>query len=159
MGKLNHFNNNLLYQNKNCKTRNNIHKNYNLANFMSGPNSNTNKKTKNVSQTKLMRLFSYSPNKILSNFLYNCDSKSKISKNTLRKNNNYIINYNINTKSPSSAQNRVNNKNIQNIYNNSRTKDLSYIINKGEDLKQRTRNLLNNYIKLSYQLTEKIENN
>ena len=159
MGKLNYFNNNLLYQNKNCKTRNNIHKNYNLANFMSGPNSNTNKKTKNVSQTKLMRLFSYSPNKILSNFLYNCDSKSKISKNTLRKNNNYIINYNINTKSPSSAQNRVNNKNIKNFNNNSRTKDLSYIINKGEDLKQRTRNLLNNYIKLSYQLTEKIDNN
>ena len=162
MGKLNYFNNNFLYQNKNCKTRNNIHKNYNLANFISGPNSNTNKKTKNLSQTKLMRLFSYSPNRILSNILYNCDSNSKISKNTLRKNNNnnYIINYNINTKSPSSAQNRViNNKKIKNNINNSKSKDLSYIINKGEDLKQRTRNLLNNYIKLSYQLKEKIENN
>ena len=158
MGKLNYFNNNLLYQNKNCKTRNNIHKNYNLANFISGPNSNTNKKTKNLSQTKLMRLFSYSPNKILSNFL---DSNTKISKNTLRKNtnSNYIINYNINTKSPLSAQNRVNNKNIKNIINNSRSKDLIFIINKGEDLKQRTRNLLNNYIKLSYQLKEKIDNN
>ena len=162
MGKLNYFNNNFLYQNKNCKTRNNIHKNYNLANFISGPNSNTNKKTKNLSQTKLMRLFSYSPNRILSNILYNCDSNSKISKNTLRKNNNnnYIINYNINTKSPSSAQNRViNNKKIKNNINNSKSKDLSYIINKGEDLKQRTRNLLNNYIKLSYQLKEKIDNN
>ena len=160
-GKLNYFNNNLIYQNKNCKTRNNIHKNYNLANFISGPNSNTNKKTKNISQTKLMRPFSYSPNKIISNFLYNCDSNSKISKNTLRKNNynNYIINYNINSKSPSSDQNRVNNMNIKNMNNIIRSKDLTYIINKGEDLKNRTRNLLNNYIELSYQLKEKSENN
>ena len=151
LSKLQLFNNNLMYNNKNCKTRNNIHKNV----FNSGPNSNSNKKKKNLSHTKLMQLFSYSPNKLLSNYLFNFDSKSKTIKNTLRKNmyNNYNI---INTKplnSPSSAQNRVNNKKIKNIINNNnKSKDLNYIINKGEDLKKRTRDLLNNYIMLSYQI-------
>ena len=162
LAKFNYFNNNLINPNtnKNCKTRNNIHKNYNLGNFNSGPNSNTNKKTKDLSQNKLMRLFSYSPNKIIPSYLYNYDSNSKTSKNTLRKNiNNYNIIHNIISKSPLSAQNRVNNKKIINTINGSKSKDLNYIINKGEDLKKRTKNLLNNYIMLSYQINGKIINN
>ena len=156
LAKFHFFNNNLLHTNKNCKTRNNIYKNYNIGNFNSGPNSNTNKKSKNLSQTKLMRLFSYSPNKLLTNYLYHYESNSKNSKNTLKKNNNNLnIIYNLNSNSPSSAQNRSNNKMIQNIINNSyKSKDLSYIINKGEDLKKRTRNLLNKYIILSYQIKD-----
>ena len=141
-----------MYNKKNCKTRNNIHKNI----FNSGQNSNSNKKNKYLSQKKLIQLFSYSPNKLLSNYLYNFDSKSKNIKNTLRKNmyNNYNI---INTKpvnSPSSTQNRVvnNKKNKNKINYNNKSKDLNYIINKGEELKKRTRDLLNNYIMLSYQI-------
>ena len=150
LARFNYFNNNLINQSKNCKTRNNIHKKHNFCNFNSGPNSNTNKKPKNFSQNKLMRLFSYSPNKILSNYFYNYDSKSKNVKKNI--NNNYNINNQYNIKSPSSAQNRVNNSNIINKFNNFKRKDLNYIINKGEDLKTRTRNLLNNYIMLSYQI-------
>ena len=38
------------------------------------------------------------------------------------------------------------------MINNKRSKDLEYIINKGEDLKNRMKNLLNNYISLSYEI-------
>ena len=76
--------------------------------------------------------------------------------------NNYNI---INTKpvnSLSSTQNRVvnNKKNKNRINYNNKSKDLNYIINKGEELKKRTRDLLNNYIMLSYQIKRtNIQNN
>ena len=157
------FSNNLISTKKNCKTRNNIHKNYNSGNFNSGPNSNTNKKTNNLSQKKLIRLFSYSPNQLLTNYLYQCESNSKISKNGLRKknknnNNNLNMIYSFNSNYfPSSAQNRHNNKMIKNIINknnnnNCKNKDLNDIIKKGDNLKKRTRDLLNKYINLSNQI-------
>ena len=138
------FKNNLQNKNKICKTRNNTHKNYNLGNlyFNSGTNSNRKKnKSKNF-----MRALSYSPNKILAQFLYQYETNCKTSKNILRKN------INIKSASPSSAQNRVINKRMKNMINNKRSKDLEYIINKGEDLKNRMKNLLNNYISLSYEI-------
>ena len=156
--KFKNFNNNLINQNnsKNFKTRNNIHKKYNLGNFNSGPNS-YNKKSRDLSQTKLMRLLSYSPNKMIPSYINgNFDFNSK---NTLRKNiNNYNIIHDIMPKSPSSAQNRVNNKKIINIINDNKNKDLKYIIHKGEDLKKRTQNLLDNYILLSKHIKENIAN-
>ena len=58
--------------------------------------------------------------------------------------------------SPSSAQNRPNNKMIKNIMNknnnNCKNKDLNDIIKKGDNLKKRTRDLLNKYINLSNQI-------
>ena len=155
LSKFNYFNNKLINQNnsKYFKTRNNIHKKNNLSNFNSGPNS-YNKKSRDLSQTKLLRLLSYSPNKMIPRYI-NCNSK-----NTLRKNiNNYNIIQDIMLKSPSSAQNRVNNKKIINIINDNKNKDLKYIIHKGEDLKKRTQNLLYNYILLSNQIKENLTNN
>jgi hypothetical protein len=155
LSKFNYFNNNLINQNnsKNFKTRNNIHKKNILGNFNSGPN-NYNKKSRDLSQTKLMRLLSYSPNKMIPRYI-NCNSK-----NTLRKNiNNYNIIQDIMSKSPSSAQNRVNNKKYINIISDNKNKDLKYIIHKGEDLKKRTQNLLDNYILLSNQIQENLINN
>ena len=73
----------------------------------------------------------------------------KTAKNILRKN------MNIKSTSPSSAQNRFNNKKIRKIINrdkNRRNKDLDYIINKGEELKNRMKNLLYNYISLSNEI-------
>ena len=151
--KFHYLNKNLINNSKNCKTRNNLQKNYNSGNFHSGSsNSNTNKKIKNLSQNKLMSLFSYSPNKILTNYLNNYNTNPKTTKNTLRKN----INCNfINSYSPSSVRSRQINKKMKNNNNDkSKIKDLSYIINKGEDLKKRTKNLLNKYIMLSYQISE-----
>ena len=158
-----HFinNNNLQNGNKNCKTRNNIHKNYN-KNFHSGANSNTNKKTKNLSQSKLLRLLSYSPNKILTQYLYHqqCDSNSRTTKNSVKKNINKNFNaiFNINSHSPSNSQNRASHKKMKNkinyTVNNSISKELKYIMNKGDDLIKRSKNLLNNYIMLSYQIKE-----
>ena len=138
------FKNNIENKNKICKTRNNFHKNNNYGNFNSGSNSNIKKKTKNF-----MRAFSYSPNKILAQFLCQYESNCKTTKNTFRKN------INIKSTSPSSAQNRVNNKRFQKMNKNRRSKDLDYIINKGEDLKNRMKTLLNNYISLSYEIKKK----
>ena len=42
-----------------------------------------------------------------------------------------------------------------NFINNKRSKDLDYIIKKGEDLKKRMKSLLNNYISLSYEIKKK----
>ena len=138
------FKNNIQNKNRICKTRNNIHKNY--YNFNSGSNSNIKKNNKSKN---FMRALSYSPNKILAQFLYQYESNNcKTAKNTYRKN----LNYNIKSTSPSSAQNRVNNKRIQKMINNKRSKDLDYIINKGEDLKNRMKTILNNYISLSYEI-------
>ena len=64
-------------------------------------------------------------------------------------------NITIKSTSPSSAQNRVINKRMKNVINNKRSKDLEYIINKGEDLKNRMKNLLNNYITLSSDIKKK----
>ena len=137
------FNSNIINKNKICKTRNNIHKHYNnFHNFNSGSNSNIKKKNKNF-----MRALSCSPNKILAKFFNQYESiNCKTAKNILRKN------MNIKSTSPSSAQNRFNNKKIRKIINrdkNRRNKDLDYIINKGEELKNRMKNLLYNYISLS----------
>ena len=79
--------------------------------------------------------------------------------------------------SSSSSQNRVNNKkkNSSSISdnkiknnkkieteslnnNNIKFKDINYIINKAEELKKRTKNILNKYIMLSYQI-KKLEEN
>ena len=137
------FKNNIENKNHICKTRNNIHKNYHFGNFNSGSNSNI-KKNKNKN---FLRAMSYSPNKILTQFLYQYESNCKTGKNTFRKN------INIKSTSPSSAQNRINNKRMKNmIKNNQRSKDLDYIINKGENLKKRMKTLLNNYITLSYEI-------
>ena len=113
------FKNNIENKNHICKTRNNIHKNYHFGNFNSGSNSNI-KKNKNKN---FLRAMSYSPNKILTQFLYQYESNCKTGKNTFRKN------INIKSTSPSSAQNRINNKRMKNIIkNNKRSKDLDYII-------------------------------
>ena len=137
------FKDNIQNKYKICKTRNNIHKNYNSNNFNSGSNSNI-KKNKN---RNFIRAFSYSPNKILAQFLYQYESNC--TKNTFKKN------INIKSTSPSSAQNRINNKKMINFINNKRSKDLDYIIKKGEDLKKRMKSLLNNYISLSYEIKKK----
>lgn len=76
--------------------------------------------------------------------------------------------------SSSSFQNRVNHKNsssnsdykimnnkkneTENLDNNIKCKDINYIINKAEELKKRTKNILNKYIMLSYQIN-KLEKN
>ena len=143
------FNNNTQNKNKICKTRNNIHKNYNnFHNFNSGSNSNIKKKNKNF-----IRALSCSPNKILAQFLNQYESiNCKTAKNTFRKN------LSIKSTSPSSAQNRFNNKRIRNLINkdkNRRNKDLDYIIKKGEDLKNRMKNLLYNYISLSSEIKKR----
>ena len=142
------FKNNIQNKNKICKTRNNIHKNYNFNNFIFNSGSKSNMKQKNKGKN-FMRALSYSPNKILTQFLNQYESNCKTSKNTFRKN------INIKSTSPSSAQNRVINKRMKNVINNKRSKDLDYIINKGEDLKNRMRNLLNNYISLSSDIKKK----
>ena len=197
------FNYNTLNTNKNCKTRNNIHKTNRYDNYHSRINSKTNKKNKNNPQTKLIRLLSNSPDKILKKYLNYCDSNSKNKKKSIKKNLN-TIKYNLNKNtplshhnrvnrqkknspssfqnrvkkkgSPSSSQNRVNNKKkntssnsgnkimnnkkikTENLNNNIKCKDINYIINKGEELKKRTKNLLNKYIILSYQIN-KLEQN
>ena len=136
------FKNNIQIKNKICKTRNNIHKNY--YNFNSGSNSNIKKNNKSKN---FMRALSYSPNKILAKLLYQYESNNcKTTKNTFRKN------LNIKSTSPSSTQNRSNNKRIQKMINNKRSEDLDYIINKSEDLKKRMKTILNNYISLSYEI-------
>ena len=146
------FNSNCINKNRICKTRNNIHKNHNnYHNFNSGSNSNIKKKNKNF-----IRALSCSPNKILAQFLNQYESiNCKTVKNTFRKN------INIKSTSPSSAQNRFNNKRIQKIINKDkkkRNKDLDYIINKGEDLKNRMKNLLYNYISLTNEIKKKYIN-
>ena len=197
------FNYNTLNTNKNCKTRNNIYKTNRYDNYYSRINSKTNKKNKNNPQSKLIRLLSNSPDKILKKYLNYCDSNSKNKKMTVKKNLN-TIKYNLNKNTPlshqkrvnrqkknspssfqnkvkkkgssSSSQNRdnrkknnsssnsdnkiVNNKKIEtkNINNNIKCKDINYIINKAEELKKRTKNILNKYIMLSYQIN-KLEQN
>ena len=141
------FKNSIQNKNKICKTRNNTHKNYNFGNFYF--NSGTNSNTKKNKSKNFMRALSYSPNKILAQFLYQYEANCKTAKNTFRKN------INIKSASPSSAQNRIINKRMKNMINNKRSKDLDYIINKGEDLKKRMKNLLNNYISLSYEIKKK----
>ena len=79
------FKNNIQNKNKMCKTRNNIHKNYNFMDFEINSGSNCNIKKKNKNKN-ILRAFSYSPNKILTQFLNQYESKCKTAKNTFRKN-------------------------------------------------------------------------
>ena len=144
------FKNNIQKTNRNCKTRNNIHKNYNYYNYNSGSNSNK----KNSKNKNFLRALSFSPNKILAQYLHQYESNCKTAKNTFRKNN-FSINKTIKSISPSSAQNRIKNKIMKNVINNKRSKDLDFIINKGEEIKKRMKNLLDNYISLSFQINKK----
>ena len=144
------FKNNIQKVNRNCKTRNNIHKNYISNNYNSGSNSNIKKQNKNF-----LRVLSCSPNKILAQYLFQYESNHKTAKNTFRKNI-YSNNKTIKSTSPSSAQNRVKHERIQKIINNNkRSKDLDYIINKGEEIKNRMKNLLDKYISLNYLIKKK----
>ena len=107
------------------------------------------KKNKNF-----IRALSCSPNKILAQFLNQYESiNCKTAKYTFRKN------LSIKSISPSSAQNRFNNKRIRNLINKGKNrrnnKDLDYIIKKGEDLKNRMKNLLYNYISLSSEIKKR----
>ena len=165
------FNNNSQNTNKNCKTRNNIHKNYNKDNFHSGAICSTNKKNKNYSSQKFMKFFTSSPNKILTQYMHRCDSKSKTFKKSMKKKScgkfkNIYNNYN---SSPYSAQNTINYKIIENKVDNNnninnnidnndvKSKELIYMMNKGEDLLKRTKKLLGYYIILTDQIKELTE--
>lgn len=151
--------------NKNCKTRNNMHKNCNNDNFHSGAICTTNKKNKNYSSPKFMKFFPSSPNKILTQYIHRCDSKSKTIKKPLKKKssgkfNNICNNYN---NSPYSAQNTINYKRIENKAdsnnddNGGKSKELIYMMNKGEDLLKRTKKLLGYYIILTDKIKELTE--
>ena len=166
------FNNTSQNTNKNCKTRNNIHKNYNNDNFHSGTICSTNKKNKNYSSPKFMKFFSSSPNKILTQYMHRCDSKSKTIKKSMKKKScgkfkNLYNNYN---GSPYSAQNTINYKRIENKVDSNnnnindnidkdgaKSKELIYMMNKGEDLLKRTKKLLGYYIILTDQIKELTE--
>jgi len=166
------FNNTSQNTNKNCKTRNNIHKNYNNDNFHSGAICSTNKKNKNYSSPKFMKFFSSSPNKILTQYMHRCDSKSKTIKKSMKKKScgkfkNIYNNYN---SSPYSAQNTINYKRIENKVDSNnnnindnidndgaKSKELIYMMNKGEDLLKRTKKLLGYYIILTDQIKELTE--
>ena len=163
------FNNTSQNTNKNCKTRNNIHKNYNNDNFHSGAICSTNKKNKNYSSPKFMKFFSSSPNKILTQYMHRCDSKSKTIKKSMKKKSCGKFK-NINNSSPYSAQNTINYKRIENKVDSNnnnindnidkdgaKSKELIYMMNKGEDLLKRTKKLLGYYIILTDQIKELTE--
>jgi len=159
------FKNSSQNPNKNCKTRNNMHKNYN-DNFHSGAIHSTHKKNKKYSSPKFMKFFSSSPDKILTQYIHRCDSKSKSIKKPLKpKSSSKFKNiYNNNNNSPYSAQNTINYKRIENKIdknnndNGGKSKELIYMMNKGDDLLKRTKKLLGYYIILADQIKELTEN-
>ena len=151
--KYNFFNNNVFNNNKYCKTRNNIKKkNYNFINLNSGQNSNTNKKKKDLSLLKFMQVFTNSPNKVLTNYIHFRDINPRTAKNASKKNI-----QNINFGSPSIKQNQSQNKKMKEKEDKN-FKDLSYIIQKGEELKKRMQTLLDNYIELTYKISNSKNN-
>jgi hypothetical protein len=118
-----------------------------------------------------MKFFTSSPNKILTQYMHRCDSKSKTFKKSMKKKScgkfkNIYNNYN---SSPYSAQNTINYKIIENKVDNNnninnnidnndvKSKELIYMMNKGEDLLKRTKKLLGYYIILTDQIKELTE--
>ena len=158
------FNNTSPSTKKNCKTRNKKHKNSKKENFHYGAISKTNRKNKSFSSTRFKRCSSSSPNKLLTQFIHQYDCKSKTIKNSLKKkgnSNNFKKIYNSNKDSPYSAQNSINYKNIKNKSNSnnydnvcSKSEELIDMMNKGEDLIERTKNLLSYLIILSDKIKE-----
>ena len=144
-----------------------MHKNYNNDNFHYGAICRTNKKNKNYSSPKFMKFFSSSPNKILTQYIHHCDSKSKTFKKPLKNKScsKFKNIYNNHNNSPYSAQNTINYKRIKNKVDNNnndndnggKSKELIYMMNKGNDLIKRTKKLLGYFIILNDQIKELTE--
>ena len=158
------FNNSSSSTNKNCKTRNSNHKNYQKDNNYYGAISNTKRKHKKNSSPIFMRFSSSSPNKFVNKFTHQYDCKSKTVKNSLKKkvsSNDFKKNYNNKKDSPYKTQNTVNYKSIKNISNKnnddnicSKSEELIDMMNKGEDLIERTKSMLHYLIILNDKIKE-----
>ena len=111
-----------------------------------------------------MRFSSSSPNKLLTKFIHQNDCESKTVKNSLKKkvsSNDFKKNYNNKKDSPYKIQNTVNYKSIKNISNKniddnifSKSEELIDMMNKGEDLIERTKSMLRYLIILNDKIKE-----
>ena len=157
------FNNTSQNINKNCKTRNIKHKNFQKDNFHYGAISNTKRKNKKNSSPIFIR-FSSSPSKLFPQFIHQYNCKPKTIKNSLKKkgsSNDFKKNYNNSKDSPYNTQITINYTSIKNKSNKnnsdnicSKSEEFIDMMNKGEDMIERTKSILRYLIILNDKIKE-----